>query len=190
VPADSPPAAAELLRSADWEKLGVRLARYAFARTGRRSWQDAEDVAQLAIAQAFDPAYKRWDPTAEPDLFRYLGSLVNGIVSNLRQSHAETRVRPHDHDQLARVAPAVPSPEAEVERGERAERTVQRLRARAAADARVLEVLGFLESGIDTTREHAERLGCTMEEARSARRRLATHLAAVERELDAENHDA
>jgi hypothetical protein len=70
------------LRGHDWSWLSRELTLYA---NKRMRWSDRETAAQIAqdaICKCLDPAYAEWDPSTRPDLFDFLGHLVNGLVAN------------------------------------------------------------------------------------------------------------
>ena len=94
----------DLLAQQDWASLSKRLTAFAFRKLGKTSPADAEDAAQAAIRQVFDPRYQRWSPRKQPDLFLFLGSLVNGILSNqrrLKRTKVETLYEQEDLEELA-----------------------------------------------------------------------------------------
>lgn len=170
----------------EWRKLSVRLTRYAFACVRYKSWHDAEDMAQEAITQLFDPEYKRWDPALCPDLFAFLARIVTGLANNRWQKKKARKYVYIGGADLAQHLPPEPPPQEALGDEHRGHVIMQTVHERAAKDELLLKVLGLLEARVDTTREHAEHIGCTMDEARSARRRLANLLKKIQAELDAQ----
>src|SRR5215472_18611037 len=85
----------ELLFERDWGVLSKRLFLFAF-RYGRHHadwwpWAEAEDAAQEAICQLFDPATEpRWDPAVEPDLYLFLCRPVANLVAGARRKRLRT----------------------------------------------------------------------------------------------------
>jgi hypothetical protein len=146
----------------------------------RTSWDLAQQIAQDAVAQHFDPRYQRWDPQREPELFKHIARLVRGLVSNHRQKRGVRYESPWTHEELAAVAPAIDPPQARFEDDERALAVLRRVRERAAADAAVLDLL---EAALDGDGPAVTRTG---PEIRNARRRLAGHVESASREIDEE----
>ncbi len=80
----------EKLQKADWDRIVLRLTRFASNRIKRLSWKQeripkglkADDIALGAISAVFD-GERRWDPAKDPDLMGYLRSVVNSIISHL-----------------------------------------------------------------------------------------------------------
>ncbi len=170
----------------EWHALSVRLTHYTWRCLRRRSLDLAEQFAQDAIAQHFDPAYQRWDPSAEPDLFLHLVKIVRGLVSNHWRGRATRRETSWGYEDLVRLAESIEPPqEALVE--EQRRRTITTLaRRRAENDPIVLTVLDLLDDGVESQAAQVEVSGRTPLEIRNARRRLSTHVAAAIRIVDEE----
>ena len=78
----------------DWKDISSRLTLWAHRRLMKNrhqkmSWKEAEDYANQAISQVFDPHYlKRWksdipvDGPDQKDLMACLGGVVRGLISN------------------------------------------------------------------------------------------------------------
>src|SRR5690349_3411930 len=96
----------------DWGEIYLRL--YDFAEHRCKSASQAKDLAQEAIGRVF--AYDSgWDPAKEPNVLRYLMSVVNSLLANERRSHAATRTSSLEDPRAARAARAalrVPDPRA------------------------------------------------------------------------------
>ena len=105
------PETLEQLRNQDWETIYPALVRYAQSRVSRLSWNtkdgdppsglDASDIAREAISKVFS-GDRNWDCRTEPDLLRFLWSIVNSLTSHLVESadhvHRFTPL-PDDEDQ-------------------------------------------------------------------------------------------
>ncbi len=85
-----------------------------------------------------------------------------------------------------RVAAPAQSPEAAVATHDLFERRLAALRARAAADPLVLQLVDAMAQDIETPAEQVEALGLPLEDVRRARRRLFDHADAVALELPAD----
>ena len=166
----------------DWNLLSRRLTTYARWRLG---WdakvEDAEEIAQQAIATVLDPEYREWNPGQE-DLMWHLQSNVNGIISNLRTKKARSMERLRDLQ-----------PETSDERFRQANPNAKRVERRLvlevlhdhaeARDDTVAQnvVMDVLQGDFDAA-ELAARLKVPVQKVYDARERLKRYLAAILRE--------
>jgi hypothetical protein len=176
----------ERLREQDWGKLSVRLTRYAFACLRKKRWADAEDLAQEAIANAFDPKLPGWDPEVDPEVIDFLKRSVRELASigrkrRVRADEAADVLQAHEQERGH-----VGTIEETFARNQRGFAIVDRIRANVGtSDPRVLALLDLLLVHVDTMAEQAVHMDCTMDEVRSVRRRLGTQVKKAEREVDA-----
>src|SRR5262245_39550698 len=71
----------------DWVKLRKGL--FVFCRRSHGlSVEDAEDISQQALCRVFDDKLPGWDEQRYPTMRDWLGSIVNGLVANLRKNVA------------------------------------------------------------------------------------------------------
>lgn len=193
------------MKRKEWETLSLRLTRYAFACTRGRSWADAENMSQEALADLIDPRTRSWDPEKQ-ELFVYLGKHVRNQLAAARMSAFRRRMQSYlpddgfDHDDAKdepgqKLPPGVASPARAQDEmliaAERDAMKMARIQKHFAKDQRALEVLALLERRVLTIAEHAEHLGCSHDEAFTARRRLAKFVSKLNEELnreDGENH--
>jgi hypothetical protein len=168
-----------VFESVDWETVTMKLVHYAFRRMGRSSWEDAREVAQTALEHMLDPAYARWDPAVQPDVFLHLGSVVNGLLANRWRKRREELV---GDDTLAERAGGAEITPALAQRDGARLKGV--LAARLAADPLGLAIVRLtFDEDLSTPREQAAALNEPLEAIKNARRRVSTHLDAVRREL-------
>jgi RNA polymerase sigma factor (sigma-70 family) len=119
---------------AEIETLIVQLTAYAAADIRLRTrWitrgvlpegHDAGSIANEAIARVLQGA-RRWDPEAEPDLLRYLKSVVKSIVWDLMQGAGKEALEPPDEGDeraIEEVPTGNPGPDVEVVAAETADR--------------------------------------------------------------------
>jgi DNA-directed RNA polymerase specialized sigma24 family protein len=174
------------LKQEEWHALSVRLTLYARVCLQRHQ-SHAEDVAQEAIADAFDPSLPdAWDLSVHPNAFSFLSALVRRIALAHRRGYGEAKRRRISDERMERRGGLVESTEVTLARDERAYLVIQRIRQRiGTSDPNALAVLNLMEANVLTMAEQAEHLGCTLDEARSARRRLTTQIKNAEREVDA-----
>lgn len=170
----------------EWGQVAMRLTVYAHRRLRRIGVEDAslaEDYASEAIRRHFDEAYADW--SGEDPLLHHLGSVVNGLVSNLRRKRAR---RPTHHELDERRAPedARLGPEHRVETRELARIALAALRARLDGDDVAEGVVEQLLVGEDRPRAIARALELDVREVYNANRRLKKHYAAVREELSAD----
>ncbi|MGO8994535.1 MAG: hypothetical protein ACLQVI_14550, partial [Polyangiaceae bacterium] len=173
-----------LLARQDWVTLRKNLKLYAWKATGSRSMDRAEDIAHDAIARLWEDAGVRWDPQAEPNLFRFLTGLVRGDLSNERRLKATTDVDlPGPQAVEALRDKSEPGAETLLIRAESVHRIFSPLRERTASDAVASAVVDLFARGIDGAADQVEASGHSIDDIRRARRRVFDHVAAIKREL-------
>jgi DNA-directed RNA polymerase specialized sigma24 family protein len=163
----------------------------AFAFSLTKSKTQAEDLTQDAIRRAFDPEETAWNPLVQPDIALFLMSLVRRNASHERTSgrrHHEIMARSKAHQirvtrAAEKVAAPAQTPDVALAAHDLAARRLAALRARAADDALVLQLVDLMERDIETPAEQAEALSVGIDDVRFARRRLFRHAEAVAREL-------
>ena len=175
----------------DWADIFRRLTLFAFRRRQLRgvagSLADAEDLAAEAIRRLIDSDFAEWDREREPDLLRHLGSIVNGLLSNEMRA-ARTKVENSLSDPaVSRSAEQTPAPENGSDDSDESRRVLSLLEARIAGDELAKKILVLEEQGITKAAAQAAHLKKSTAIVYKARRRLARHRKAVERELAAEN---
>jgi hypothetical protein len=179
------PHIAALLRDEEWALTSAKLTNYAHKRMGRRSMERAQEIAQEAITRLYDGEYAAWDPEKEPSLFLFLTSIVNSLAYGDRIKSAnnkEARVKSKKQERaVARIAAPEASPEEEVVARDLQKRMWTEIRANVAGDARVNDLADLVEDGIDAPAEQAAKLGVSIEEVRTARRRFFTQVEKVAR---------
>ena len=159
------------LRTQDWSALHKRLTAYAYRRLGRRSMEIAEETATDVIAQLFDPAYARWDPTKQ-DLFTRLTSVINGIVVKKRLRRLVTKPL-HFSADLMPTQPGKLSPHVLAVDAAEAQAHAE-LVERVAGDPVAAKILELVGAHVDDPFAQAEAAGESIYDVRLARRRLAT----------------
>ena len=172
----------DLLEGQDWKALSKRLTEFAWRKIHKRSWEDAEDIAQTAIRRTFDAKCQRWNPKAQPDLFWFLGNMVPGIIANERRRQRSGRAEtPYDHEDLEELATErVEATDETMARRERARQIVVELKTQVAGDRAAAAVLAAYEDEIDSPHAQAEAAGLAIQavyNARSKLRALATQIA-------------
>jgi len=172
--------------SEDWGLISAKLTNYAHKRTGRRSIDRAQEIAQEAIARHFDGSYAAWDPNKE-SLFLHLTSIVNSLAYGDRVKSSTNHEKRVTTASMARAVERTASPDATAEDDLVARdfhsRAWTDVRARAANDALVTKLTDLWQDGVDAPAEQAAALGVPIAEVRNARRRLFTHVETVVRAL-------
>lgn len=162
----------ESLESVDWGEETLRLTGFAFRRLGRKHrLKDAEDLALEAIAQYLDP---RNSPDRSKSLRDVLGSIVNGLVKNLRRKEARWAGPPGDPDDvLEHVAAKTLTPEEAVGFKEKVKRKMDALLDRVATVPEAEQILLLEIEGVDEPSEQAQKLKVDIRDVYRARRKLA-----------------
>jgi DNA-directed RNA polymerase specialized sigma24 family protein len=178
-----------MLAEQNWGDLSKRLTRYAF-KHGKDHWErftmaDAEDVAQEAIRELFDPATPiRWDPASEPNLYYFLKRPVKRIINTRGVARARHALRASQV--AAEFAMTAAEQEAARKRRRLGERRIELLRAELADDPNALTVLDCLEQGFDDIKETARLTHLAPNLVRNARLRIVKALGKVKRDLGEE----
>lgn len=157
--------------------------RYAHSRITKLQWHtkdgqaraghDATDVAKEAMSRVFD-GRRKWDPKTYPNIFEYLRSVVNSLIS-------------HSINAPGHVLQGVPSPGAESDEPVTEVETPDTITpidhlihkdlseylAKAAKGDEILEgIILCIECGVEKPADMAEELKVDIEEVYKARKRL------------------
>jgi DNA-directed RNA polymerase specialized sigma24 family protein len=170
------------LDAEDWNASYARLR--AFAAHRCRSDALGEDLAQEAMARIYAPDCA-WDPAKEPNVVRYLMSVVNSLRANHRTSAAEQRNVSTEKatKATARVRDDAALADDVLSREQIHTRRLALLRARLADDAPATRVLELALDGVDAPAEIARMTEWTPKAVAAARLRVQRHAAAVAEEV-------
>lgn len=178
----------------DWSRVSKRLTAFAHWRLGSRgTWQDAEDLANEAITRVFSPDYKAWDPATEPDLLRHLGSVVNGLISNMSRTAREELggdVLGEEGTAPRRDAHRTAGVASWVDGKIYATEILERIATEVEGDKLASKVFWLEVEGVPEPKNQAARLGRPIRDIYNARRRLEAKLAMVKEALQKEARDA
>jgi hypothetical protein len=199
----------EQLRAQDWGRIRAKLTACAWRALGwgKEREEDAADMAQEAIARAFQRE-GGWDPEKQP-LLRYLCNRVIGMVKNDRRlfrNRFEVPLRDDDRDDGAADDPAGGShgreehdaPDAGsleplehvIDKRRYGVRFRVRIVARLAGDEIALAVVNMMLEGIEGVEEQAAHCNYSLAELRFARRRVFHHAHRIAKELASERAGA
>jgi hypothetical protein len=165
-------------KAIDWRRTYEQLVAYG-RRRHRLLLEDAQQVAQEAIRRFFDPTYLGYDSELHGSVLRFLGSIVNGIVSNERQrgSSAKSFLGFANEQEM-------PSPEEDAIARERFNQVVAKLMERTTRDHIARKLLAVMLEGVEGIEREAEKVGVSAaEEIEKARRRLKAHVEAITNSL-------
>lgn len=180
------------LEDLDWGKVLEKLSTYA----GRRLYgfglcdsgsqvTKGEELAAEAIKHLFDTETKEREVSTEGELTEALGSIVNGLVSNLtRKSSTRREILCGDfyEDQLGDDER---SPEQRIIDHNLSEKVMDVVLSRIEGDE-LLENIFFSTIDGEKPREQAEKLGIDVQDIYNARRRLKDHFRAVRKLVQSE----
>jgi DNA-directed RNA polymerase specialized sigma24 family protein len=175
-----------LLDRQDWGDVQARLLDFAEARCGKKAKAQAKDLVQGAILRvyAFDST---WEPEKEPDLVRYLMSVVNSLRANEQTSSASKTGISLSTRKGERAAGRVSDPQAWNERvaveTDLLTRRLTLLRERMADDPGVLQYLDCLARGEEAAEDVRASTGWSEEKVNAVRRRMLRAAALVARDL-------
>ena len=185
--------AQEALRTQNWARVSKQLTMFAFRHTGKRSWANAEDLAQQAIADAYARA-DGWDPAKQP-LMAHLCRRVWGLATNsyhhkrssfevAMQSALKSYGVSYDGGRKEIDARSSDDPLDEVvDRQRLAAAYRTQLAQRLAGDETAMLVLSLLLEGTDTPLDQAKASGVPHARLAEARRRVFHHAKKVSKEL-------
>jgi hypothetical protein len=142
------------------------------SRRHRLEPEDAKQVAQEALRRFFDPEYADWDPEKYPTILRFLGSIVNGIVSDMRKRARFASDRSVEALPESTLLHRVPSPEDRVLDAALGRQAVSMLLENAQGDRVVEDVCLQMLEGNDGAASQASALGLPIRTVYEARRRL------------------
>ncbi len=187
---------AALLRAQPWGRLLTQLTAIALKRIKGRSLQDAEDLAQSAIADAYRTrASGGWDPEKGP-LENFLVARVIGSSANeLRRKRNVCEVW---LDEEAEEAPGLsvhekhfaedrPAPDDALHRLRFAQTFHDRLIAYVSDDEVASALIPHMKDGLAKPEELAAATGRPIEQVKDARRRIRYHADRITKELSAAN---
>jgi DNA-directed RNA polymerase specialized sigma24 family protein len=183
----------EELRSQDWARIRKQLTNFAWRFTGRRSWENAEDLAQHAIADAY-ARRDGWDPAKEP-LIGNLIRRVRGLVSNewrRKRNAFEVAMgitfqardgEGDDEDSNLDFASGEDAPDEVLDRRRLAKSYREGISQRILGDDVAMAVVALWLDGVTTPAEQAARSGFSEAQIAAARRRVFYHAGQVSKEL-------
>lgn len=175
-----PPAA---LEGVDWVEVYQRLFVYGVKSRGL-THADAEEVAQEALRRLFDPEYANWDQDKYPTLGEFLKSVVNGVVSNIRQRSGHKAERISKDGNLPEHPSQVVSQEDRAIDAQQLRSAINSLLERADGDNLVQDLILKVAEGIDAPKEQAKELGVSIEAIYKARSRLNALIEMVKATLE------
>jgi hypothetical protein len=175
------------LDEADWGEIHARLLAFATFRC-RPDGALARDLVQGAITSVYAHDSK-WNPEKDPDLLRYLMSVVNSQLANERARASATRTSsmsaPRTLSAAHRVGDAQAFSEEKAEEHDLLHRRMTLLRERLAGDPEALRLVELLLEGVDSPTELRRLTGWSAEVVLAARRRMLRCAAGVARAIGA-----
>lgn len=175
------------------EHLVARLALYAQGKLMRLHWKGLpvngtagapgaagpEDLAAEALLDCLE-GRRRWHPGQEPDLLRFLKSVVDSKVNHLAESLENRRTRPFPEP--GDCAGAAPPPAVIVADQECADRLRAAVVRMIEGDEVAIQLLECLDAGIEKPSEIAVLLEMDVAQVRNAQKRVRRRLEQVLRE--------
>jgi DNA-directed RNA polymerase specialized sigma24 family protein len=183
-----------LLRKQPWGKLSAQLTAIALKRIRGRSVDDAHDLAQAAIASAYDAIESGgWDPEKGP-LVAFLVARVISSASNERRrkrnvcevwldEELDEEEGLLKHEKY--LADGKPGADEALDRLRFAKTFHDRLLARLVGDEAALAAVPHMKEDLSTPRELAKATGRSFEDMNAALRRIRYHAAQITKELSA-----
>jgi hypothetical protein len=168
----------------DWGEVMAKVIAYAHRLLARRRRDRAEEIAQEAIAQLFDPARTHLAAETQHEIEMVLCGLVKGLVSNdrRRKHHQhEVQVRESHRDN---VGDGRASPEDLLAEQQERALAISQLRARVANDEVGVQLVELFASGVDEAQAQSDASGAPIETIRNARKRVFRHADAIARERE------
>jgi hypothetical protein len=178
-PPDARDTRMELLRAEPWGRLSAQLTAIAFKRIRRRSMEDAQDIAQTAIADAHQSLARGGLTLNERKRKR------NRCEVWLDEEYEEECGTVGRHEKF--LAADQPSPEEALHRLRFASTFAERLALRLAGNELALSLVALMKEGTAKPAELAAALGRSEDdvEVRTARRQIRYHAEEVTKELSA-----
>jgi hypothetical protein len=171
----------ELLESADWKDITLRLTHYAIWKTSRYIWKSGslpggrtpQDMALEAIEKVWG-GVREWDPDKYPNLYTHLKWIVDSDIDHLFKSkeHAKSRRMPETASELASEKP---NPEEQLiakENKALEEEIRSEFYAMMEGDEDLETLLLCFDEGIDGPQDIAEQTGWDVSKVNNVKRRL------------------
>jgi len=195
----------ELLESADWNYIILKLTHYAFWRAAKYKWKTGnpnqlpggitpQDVAKNAIEKVWSRT-RNWDPEKHPDLLLHLKWIVDSDINHLAESMEHTLSRRISDSIGDDVLDPIPDPTSslgesltiktpeehliEQEANEREEKVKKDLDALVKGDEELELLLMCFEEGIDKAEMIASAMGCDVTRVYSLKRKLQRKASAI-----------
>ena len=148
----------------------------------RMNAADAEETVQEAI-RLFIKRGGKADPANPKALLEALGSNINGIAVNRRRKKAELAVALTSDGEPAELDDP-PNVEQRIVNDDLTRRAVSTLLERVADDELATAIVMQMIDGVDEPAEQAMAIGRRIGEVYNARRRLKTHVEAVQKLME------
>ncbi len=193
----------------EWRNIAVDLTRHALSVSRRLRWrtrnvrdlpggETVESIPSKAIEKLFS-GERDWDPENEPDITKYLMSVIDSLLNHLAESHENTLMTiPPEPDSIDGPAwesgsskrdpasdwlvPATRSPEnllIEQEQTSLEDRALELLMDECGGDEVLMKVLENMMDGYKTSAEISEAMGIPVKDVYNATKRLDRKLESV-----------
>jgi DNA-directed RNA polymerase specialized sigma24 family protein len=164
----------------DWGRLRLQVLNLAMKLA--RSRAAAEDLVQEAILRVIDPDGDPWDPATEPELARHLMRIIDNI-RRVERAHRKVQRDPSIEATVEeRMTPRAPTPEkpsVDAEGEGAAQRRLAAVKEKLGDDPVALKVIEQTEQGVDRPAEQALATGESLDDIRTARKRVRTAIATI-----------
>jgi hypothetical protein len=175
----------------DWAKLGKQLFTYC-RRKHHLPIEDAKQISQQAICRAIDQTLPGRDRHRYPTMILWLGSIVNGLVVNLRRNlTSKSETVPNKElpettsiEGVAGVASAPRTPEEIAIAGERTSNAITRVLELLRGDALAERVVLLMLDKLDKPEAQAKELNVDVRKVYRAREKIAAATKHVKTEME------
>jgi hypothetical protein len=178
----------EVLVGLDWVSLVQRLTAVAHQRIPTRSIEEAKQLAKETVRIFLDPdSTVTWDPEKEPDPFRCLGSILNGLFRNYfrrKRTNAEVATGSEQIEASTDASSYGPSPEGETIARDLRQKILSRVYELSPGDELVQNIAVLTNDGLIDVDQQAQELNVPKAQLYEARRRFKERLAIARRELE------
>jgi len=177
------------LEEADWNDLLPRLLKYARYKSLKllqfgHIVADPEELVEKAIGLAYgvgeDDGYREWNKEKFPDLYIFLLTIINSIVSHLIEHHKKF---PTDGIEDQEILSASPNPEEVVIQTDNLEKIQKRIYQAVEGDDEIETVILFIGEGLTAPRDIAAQTGFDIARVNSILKRIRRKLRPLYSEL-------
>lgn len=143
----------------------------------------ARDLVQETLRRAMDPNGQMWDPARRPDLMQHLRTVLNSLKFNQdrrREEHGEIAGGIGYTDDVAHPTQAPEELVSLKQDAVRFEKHLEDVTKYLEDDPITLRIIALARDGVETNKELADHLACSVNDVAIAKKRIKRQLEKVQ----------